>query len=54
MSDTHVTAVDLDTEGAANFIRSELAHALRSHPYQVDMILAGYDDKIGYVYCDLY
>eukprot|EP01039_Chlorochromonas_danica_P002546 gene2545-2787_t len=35
--------VKLSTHGAANFIRGELATALRRGPYQTNLILVGYD-----------
>jgi 20S proteasome subunit beta 4 len=35
--------VRLDTERTANFIRHELAEALRKGPYQVNCILGGFD-----------
>ncbi|KYQ96832.1 proteasome subunit beta type 2 [Tieghemostelium lacteum] len=38
---------DLSTTAAANFIRSELAASIRSHPYSVNLILAGYDKTDG-------
>jgi 20S proteasome subunit beta 4 len=37
----------LSTHAAAHYIRSEMATALRSNPYQVNMILAGFDQKNG-------
>lgn len=37
----------LTTHGAANFIRSQLATALRKGPYQTNLLLAGYDDNEG-------
>lgn len=37
----------LSTKAQANFCRSELAAALRKGPYQVNLLLAGYDDKEG-------
>ncbi|KAL0484679.1 proteasome subunit beta-2 [Acrasis kona] len=37
----------LSTHGAAHFLRGELATALRKNPYQVNMLLAGYDKEIG-------
>lgn len=36
--------VKLGTPSAANFIRGELARALRKGPYQTNLILAGYDE----------
>jgi len=33
----------LDTSSAAHFIRGELAEALRQNPYNVNLLLAGYD-----------
>jgi len=38
---------DLSTRAAAHYIRGELATALRSNPYQVNLILAGHDKEDG-------
>ncbi len=35
--------LELGMHAAANFIRTELAYALRSDPYQVNLLLGGYD-----------
>ena len=37
----------LSTRAAANYVRSELAYALRNNPYQVNMLLAGWDKDDG-------
>eukprot|EP00472_Partenskyella_glossopodia_P004244 CAMPEP_0197534802 /NCGR_PEP_ID=MMETSP1318-20131121/48396_1 /TAXON_ID=552666 /ORGANISM="Partenskyella glossopodia, Strain RCC365" /LENGTH=192 /DNA_ID=CAMNT_0043092199 /DNA_START=212 /DNA_END=790 /DNA_ORIENTATION=+ len=37
----------LTTKGAANFTRNELATFLRKSPYQVNLLMAGYDEKVG-------
>ena len=37
----------LSTHAQANFARGELAAALRRGPYQVNILLGGYDEKIG-------
>jgi 20S proteasome subunit beta 4 len=37
----------LSTHAQANFARSELAGALRRGPFQVNILLGGYDDKVG-------
>eukprot|EP01102_Stenamoeba_stenopodia_P009990 TRINITY_DN2961_c0_g1_i3.p1 TRINITY_DN2961_c0_g1~~TRINITY_DN2961_c0_g1_i3.p1 ORF type:complete len:180 (-),score=36.64 TRINITY_DN2961_c0_g1_i3:40-579(-) len=37
----------LGTNAAANFIRTNLATALRKSPYQVNLLLAGYDKNEG-------
>ncbi|PRP88115.1 proteasome subunit beta type-2-A-like [Planoprotostelium fungivorum] len=37
----------LTTHGAANFTRGEIATALRQRPYQVNMLLGGYDADVG-------
>jgi 20S proteasome alpha/beta subunit len=37
----------MGTSASANFIRTELATALRKGPYQTNILLAGYDDKDG-------
>jgi len=39
--------VPLSTHAAANYMRSELADALRTAPYQVNLLLAGFDQKKG-------
>ena len=37
----------LDTWASANFIRGEMADALRKGPYQTNLLLAGYDEGDG-------
>jgi len=37
----------LSTHAAAHFTRGELAEALRSNPYQVNLLLGGYDENEG-------
>ena len=37
----------LSTAAQANFCRKELAEALRKGPYNVNLLLGGYDDKAG-------
>jgi 20S proteasome subunit beta 4 len=37
----------LSTHAAANFTRKELANALRSEPYQVNLLIGGYDHEQG-------
>jgi 20S proteasome alpha/beta subunit len=39
--------VKLNTSAAANFLRGELATALRRGPYQTNVLLAGYDEIGG-------
>lgn len=39
--------VPLCPEAAANWTRNEMAEALRKGPYQVDLLIAGYDDATG-------
>jgi len=39
--------IPLSTSAAANFTREELASALRQNPYQVNLLLGGFDDKEG-------
>ncbi|GJR79789.1 proteasome subunit beta type-2 [Tanacetum coccineum] len=39
--------IPLTTKAAANFMRNELATALRKNPYQVNIILAGYEKETG-------
>jgi len=38
-------AVKLSTTAAANFTRNELAEALRSKPFQTNLLIAGYDSE---------
>ncbi|EER09201.1 proteasome subunit beta type 2, putative [Perkinsus marinus ATCC 50983] len=42
-----VNGVQLTTHALASFTRNELADALRKGPYQVNMLIGGYDDKDG-------
>lgn len=37
----------LSTRAAASYVRSELAYALRNNPYQVNLLLAGWDAADG-------
>eukprot|EP01080_Neovahlkampfia_damariscottae_P001587 gene1587-12712_t len=37
----------LETKSAANYIRGTLATALRKNPYQVNLLLGGYDEETG-------
>mmetsp|Transcript_56645 Transcript_56645/g.104867 ORF Transcript_56645/g.104867 Transcript_56645/m.104867 type:complete len:192 (+) Transcript_56645:84-659(+) len=47
------TGYQLTTKAAANFTRNELAHALRSGPYQVDLLIGGIDaDGPGLYFMD--
>ncbi|GJS09175.1 proteasome subunit beta type-2-A [Tanacetum coccineum] len=39
--------IPLTTRAAANFMRNELATALRKNPYQVNIVLAGYEKETG-------
>ncbi|CAN0857030.1 Proteasome subunit beta type-2-A, partial [Linum grandiflorum] len=39
--------IPLTTAAAANFTRGELATALRKNPYQVNVLMAGYDKETG-------
>mmetsp|Transcript_18920 Transcript_18920/g.26350 ORF Transcript_18920/g.26350 Transcript_18920/m.26350 type:complete len:193 (+) Transcript_18920:72-650(+) len=39
--------LSLTTKGAANFTRTELAQFLRKSPYQVNLLMGGYDEKVG-------
>lgn len=39
--------ISLSSHGCANFIRGELATALRKGPYQVNLLLGGYDEGVG-------
>ncbi|KAG0581826.1 hypothetical protein M758_3G012900 [Ceratodon purpureus] len=39
--------IALSTSAAANFTRGELATALRKNPYQVNMMIAGWDKDVG-------
>jgi 20S proteasome subunit beta 4 len=40
-------SVELSIGGMAHYTRSELARLLRSAPHQVDLVAAGYDEKLG-------
>ncbi|EER13388.1 proteasome subunit beta type 2, putative [Perkinsus marinus ATCC 50983] len=42
-----VNGIQLTTHALASFTRNELADALRKGPYQVNMLIGGYDDKDG-------
>lgn len=42
---------EMSTHGMANYTRKQLAEALRSNPYSVNSLIAGYDKKEG---CSLY
>ncbi|KAF4756378.1 Proteasome subunit beta type-4 [Perkinsus olseni] len=42
-----VNGVQLTTHALANFTKNELADALRKGPYQVNMLIAGFDAKDG-------
>ncbi|KAJ1409973.1 nucleophile aminohydrolase [Ochromonadaceae sp. CCMP2298] len=39
--------IKLSTRGAANYIRGELATAMRKGPYQTNLLLAGFDPEEG-------
>lgn len=39
--------IPLSTSAAANFTRGELATALRKNPYEVNMMIAGWDKDQG-------
>jgi len=39
--------IPLTVKAAANFTRNELAEALRRNPYQVNLLVGGYDEKHG-------
>eukprot|EP00455_Lapot_gusevi_P009616 TRINITY_DN1431_c0_g1_i1.p1 TRINITY_DN1431_c0_g1~~TRINITY_DN1431_c0_g1_i1.p1 ORF type:complete len:201 (+),score=40.29 TRINITY_DN1431_c0_g1_i1:70-672(+) len=39
--------ISLSTHAAANWTRNELANALRQHPYEVFMLIGGYDAHEG-------
>jgi 20S proteasome subunit beta 4 len=39
------TGLPLTTHAAAHYVRGTLAKALRQNPYQVNILLAGYDDS---------
>jgi 20S proteasome subunit beta 4 len=41
------TGTPLSTHAAANYTRKQLAEALRSNPYQVNLLLGGYDKTEG-------
>lgn len=37
----------LSTRAAASYVRSELAYSLRNNPYQVNLLLGGWDEAAG-------
>lgn len=39
--------IELTTHGAAAYIRNQLADALRSNPFQVNLLLGGFEEKKG-------
>lgn len=41
------TGVPLTTHATAKYIRNQLAEALRSNPYNVNALIAGFDEKTG-------
>jgi len=41
------TGIKLTTKETANFIRTEMAQALRKSPFHVNLVLAGYDEEDG-------
>jgi len=40
--------IPLSTHAAANYTRGELAEALRSNPFQINSLIAGYDKEEGF------
>merc|ERR1712187_15704 len=44
------TGLELSVKGAVNFTRNELAHALRSGPYQADLLIGGVDADGPHLY----
>lgn len=44
------TGVELSNHAAANYIRNELATALRRAPYQVNLLMLGYDEAGAALY----
>merc|ERR1712224_384154 len=41
------TSTNLSTHAAANFVRGELARFLRQKPYQVDLLIGGWEEDAG-------
>lgn len=41
------TGLKLSTSAAASYVRMQLAEALRKNPYQVNLLIAGWDDASG-------
>mmetsp|Transcript_21175 Transcript_21175/g.49744 ORF Transcript_21175/g.49744 Transcript_21175/m.49744 type:complete len:195 (-) Transcript_21175:67-651(-) len=41
------TGIALDTHSAANYTRKELATALRRNPYNVNLLIGGFDEEAG-------
>lgn len=48
----YVNDRSLTTKGCAHYIRGQLAEALRKNPYQVNLLLAGYDQSPSLYYID--
>nr|AIF54501.1 20S proteasome subunit beta 4 [Tritrichomonas foetus] len=47
-----INSVELTTDAISHYIRNEMAKAVRKNPYQVNMLLAGYDEKPSLYYLD--
>lgn len=45
-------ATELSTEAMSHYIREVMAKALRKNPYEVNMLLAGYDENPSLYYID--
>lgn len=41
------TALTMSTKSAASYIKTELAQALRRNPFQVNLLVAGWDKDVG-------
>lgn len=41
------TGLKASTAAATSYVRNQLAHALRSNPYQVNLLIGGWDKDVG-------
>ena len=47
-----INSIELTTDAISHFIRDELRIAIRKNPYEVNMLLGGYDTKPSLYYLD--
>lgn len=41
------TSLTMSTKATASYVKTELAEALRQNPYQVNLLVAGFDKEVG-------